>query len=57
MRGDGPPFIQIAPRLIRYKRSHVLAWLEARKCLCTSEYARRGPNRVGRQRRSRLNAT
>jgi predicted DNA-binding transcriptional regulator AlpA len=28
--GDGPPFIQIGPRRIAYRRSDVDAWLTAR---------------------------
>jgi hypothetical protein len=52
MRGDGPPFIQIAPRHIRYKRSHLLAWLEERMRLSTNEYARRGRKRVGKKKHS-----
>lgn len=38
-RGDGPPFIRQSRTRVRYKRADVLAWLETRKHLCTSEYA------------------
>jgi hypothetical protein len=36
--GYGPPFITLAPRTVRYKRAHVLAWLEQRKHQSTGEY-------------------
>jgi hypothetical protein len=52
MNGKGPPYLQLAPRLIRYKRSDVLEWLEGRRRLCTSEYTGRNRSRVGRRRRS-----
>lgn len=29
VRGNGPPFIQIGPRTIRYKRRDVLAWIDS----------------------------
>jgi hypothetical protein len=53
MKGYGPPFVRIAPRHIRYKRSDVLAWLKARTYRSTDEYARRGRNRVGRKKMHR----
>jgi predicted DNA-binding transcriptional regulator AlpA len=28
---DGPPYARLTPRLLRYKRSDLLAWLESRK--------------------------
>jgi len=30
-KGRGPPFVRLAPTRVRYKRSAVLAWLEARQ--------------------------
>jgi predicted DNA-binding transcriptional regulator AlpA len=63
MRGYGPPFVRMGPRLIRYKRSDVLEWLAERAYRSTGEYARRGRNRsrVGRKKINRggsaLNAT
>lgn len=38
-RGGGPPFIRQSRTRVRYKRADVLAWLDTRKHLCTSEYA------------------
>ena len=37
-KGYGPPFIRVAPRRIRYRRSSVLAWLAEREHRCTIEY-------------------
>lgn len=30
-RGDGPPLIRISRRMVRYRRSDVVAWLDARR--------------------------
>ena len=30
-RGNGPPFVRLSPRCIRYRRRDVLAWLAARR--------------------------
>jgi hypothetical protein len=38
-KGYGPPYTRLAERLIRYKRSDVLAWLRTRVHRKTSEYA------------------
>ncbi len=35
IRGIGPPFVRIAPRMIRYKISSVLRWLEERQRMTT----------------------
>lgn len=35
----GPPFQRVGPRVIRYRRADVLAWLKTRTHSCTSEYA------------------
>jgi predicted DNA-binding transcriptional regulator AlpA len=40
-KGYGPPFVTIAPRLVRYLRSSVLAWLYERSHQCTREYSTR----------------
>jgi predicted DNA-binding transcriptional regulator AlpA len=29
--GDGPPRIKIGPRLVRYRRAELVAWMESRK--------------------------
>ena len=42
-KGYGPPFVMIAPRLIRYRRSNVLAWLRERTHQCTREYRKSRP--------------
>jgi predicted DNA-binding transcriptional regulator AlpA len=39
-RGSGgPPFERLSSRMIRYRRSKVLAWLDERSHSATSEYA------------------
>jgi predicted DNA-binding transcriptional regulator AlpA len=40
-RGEGPTFTRLSPRMIRYVRRDVVAWLKARAHACTSEYADR----------------
>lgn len=35
VRGGGPPFIRVG-RLVRYRRSDVIAWLDSRCCTSTS---------------------
>ncbi|HKA55808.1 MAG TPA: hypothetical protein VKJ47_19320 [Candidatus Binatia bacterium] len=40
-KGYGPPFVTIAPRLIRYLRSGILTWLHERSHQCTREYSTR----------------
>ena len=37
VRGDGPPFSKLGPRLIRYRKSALLAWLAKREVHSTSE--------------------
>jgi predicted DNA-binding transcriptional regulator AlpA len=39
-RGYGPQFIRVTGRIIRYKRSDVLAWLDERAHRCTAEYGK-----------------
>lgn len=36
--GYGPPFIKIAPKLVRYRRKDVLEWLQTRIHLSTASY-------------------
>ena len=35
--GDGPPFIRISSRAIRYRRSDLIAWIEDRIRTSTSD--------------------
>jgi predicted DNA-binding transcriptional regulator AlpA len=37
MRGDGPPYIAVAPRAIRYRESALLDWLKSRSRVSTSD--------------------
>ena len=37
MRGDGPPFIRIGQRCIRYSQQALLQWMKSRQRLSTSE--------------------
>jgi predicted DNA-binding transcriptional regulator AlpA len=37
MRGDGPPYIQISPRSIRYTEATLLQWMKSRQRTSTSE--------------------
>jgi predicted DNA-binding transcriptional regulator AlpA len=39
--GYGPPYERIGPHCIRYRRSKVLSWLDARSRRSTAEYARK----------------
>lgn len=39
VRGDGPPFSKLGRRLIRYRKSALLAWLTKREVASTSEEA------------------
>jgi hypothetical protein len=47
LRGYGPPYERIAPRVIRYRRSKVKQWLDGRTHSSTSEY-RDNPRRIER---------
>jgi predicted DNA-binding transcriptional regulator AlpA len=40
MRGDGPPYIQISPRSIRYAEAALIQWMKSRQRLSTSEQYR-----------------
>jgi predicted DNA-binding transcriptional regulator AlpA len=37
MRGDGPPYIQVSPRSIRYTEAALVQWMKSRQRLSTSE--------------------
>jgi predicted DNA-binding transcriptional regulator AlpA len=37
MRGDGPPYIQMSPRSIRYIEAALMQWMKSRQRLSTSE--------------------
>jgi hypothetical protein len=37
-RGYGPPFKRVTPKMIRYRHGDVMAWLNERSHVCTSEY-------------------
>jgi hypothetical protein len=36
--GYGPPFVKLAPRMVRYRRGDVLKWLDGRVHASTAEY-------------------
>ena len=42
LRGNGPPFVKISCRCIRYSESAIDAWMQARECKSTAE--RPNPN-------------
>ena len=35
-RGDGPPFIRLSPRAVRYRLSDLESWLDSRRRTSTS---------------------
>jgi predicted DNA-binding transcriptional regulator AlpA len=37
MRGDGPPYIKLCPKVIRYNEAVILQWMKSRQRLSTSE--------------------
>jgi predicted DNA-binding transcriptional regulator AlpA len=37
MRGDGPPYIRISPRSIRYTEATLMQWMKSRQRTSTSE--------------------
>jgi hypothetical protein len=49
-KGYGPPFIRIAPQVIRYKRDVVIEWLKAREHKLVSEYGADTGRRKPRKR-------
>jgi predicted DNA-binding transcriptional regulator AlpA len=36
VRGEGPPFVKIGPRVVGYRRTDLDAWLANRVCMSTS---------------------
>ena len=38
-RGYGPPFVRLAPRVVRYRRGDLRVWFEQRQHQHTAEYA------------------
>lgn len=39
LKGYGPPYKRLSPRVVRYKRSDVLKWLKSHTHTSTAEYA------------------
>ncbi len=37
LRGGGPPYIQVTPKAVRYRRRDLDAWLDARQRVSTSD--------------------
>jgi predicted DNA-binding transcriptional regulator AlpA len=37
MRGDGPPYIRMSPRSIRYTEATLVQWMKGRQRMSTSE--------------------
>lgn len=35
--GEGPPFIKVSPRMVRYRRDHIEIWLNEREISHTAE--------------------
>ncbi len=55
MRGDGPPFVQISPGVIRYHRASVLDWLMQRQMTSTKDPRHQyHPTGAGRMRGARV---
>jgi hypothetical protein len=49
VKGYGPPFERLAPKIIRYRRGKVRKWLDQRSHFSTVEYRDgRGPPEAGR---------
>ena len=44
LRGGGPPYIQVTPKAVRYRRRDLDAWLDARRRRSTSDP---GPDEAG----------
>jgi predicted DNA-binding transcriptional regulator AlpA len=38
-KGLGPPFVRVTPRIVRYLKSELIAWLQERRDLHASDYA------------------
>lgn len=39
LRGDGPPFVKVGPRLVSYSKRDLDVWLSSRRRHSTSEHA------------------
>ena len=37
LRGDGPPFVMVTKRAVRYRRQDLLEWIQARQRRSTSD--------------------
>ena len=44
-RGDGPPFVRVGQRLIRYKVQDLLAWAESRRVVPAAVAEQKGARR------------
>lgn len=53
VRGYGPPFFKLSPRMVRYRRGTTREWLQARMHFSTSEYAEEIPRGRKRGRKAR----
>ena len=42
LRGGGPPYIQVTPKAVRYRRRDLDAWLDARQRKSTSDPIQEG---------------
>jgi predicted DNA-binding transcriptional regulator AlpA len=42
LKGDGPPFIRISAKCIRYRPADVETWIEDNLCSSTSDFGRGG---------------
>lgn len=50
MRGNGPPFITLSPRCVRYRLAEVERWLSNRTAASTSERTRNQTDAEGGDR-------
>ena len=39
LRGDGPPFVAITKRAVRYRRQDLIVWIDARRRQSTSDHS------------------
>jgi hypothetical protein len=51
--GTGPPFVRLAPSVIRYSREAIVRWLRDRELLSTARYPGGAPGRRGGRGRPR----
>jgi predicted DNA-binding transcriptional regulator AlpA len=52
-KGEGPPYVRLSPRRIRYRRADVIAWLRHRTYDATARYADTWKKPQGRPRNRR----